>query len=102
MQELENYFKNREEVEKYFSKEMFEFQFMSDGVMYFRTLEPVFIGDNLGSFQLSFYSNHLKDFFKFSSFKSWLSEFQLAGVTWISEETEEQTGMYFERYKETE
>lgn len=102
MKELESIFKNREEIEKFFGDEVFRFKFMSEGTMYFETLNPIFISDQLVRFQLAFYYENGLDFFGYSSFKSWLDNFQLSEVSCINEESLVLTKMYFEEYKGNE
>ena len=65
----ENFFKNRKEVEEFFKNEMFEFSFHSEGTIFYNTLEPIFLNDELFKFQLSFYipESGGDDFFKFSN-----------------------------------
>jgi len=99
MQKLSNFFKDRNEVERYFGDKVFEFVFMSDGVMHFTSLEPIFIADRLGRFDLSFFHNETADFFRFSGFQSWLDKFQICDVKWISEEDGEEVLVYSEKYK---
>jgi len=98
MEEFENYFKNRKEIEEFFTNEVFKFSHMSDNRMFFESLNPVFLGDCLVSFSLSFYFEEGKDFFAYSSFKDWLEKFQLSEVTCTVEETSEYCLMYFRTY----
>ena len=39
---MENYFKNRQEVEQFFDNEVFVFSFFTEGQIYFETLRPIF------------------------------------------------------------
>lgn len=98
----ENYFKNRQEVEQFFKGEYFEFSFFSDGTLFFETLRPIFLGDKLFRFQLSFYTSYQwnREFFRFSSFDDWLDKYQLSGVTKIDEVDNSQEELFFETFDE--
>lgn len=99
MELFENYFKNRDEVEKYFGKEVFKFSFMSDNMMHFETLSPRFIDGELFNFSLRFYfGDSGYEFFNYSSFDKWLDKFQLSEVECISEETHKRASMFFKQY----
>jgi hypothetical protein len=99
MKEFKNYFKSREEVEKYFGDEVFKFDFMSDNTMYFKTLKPAFVAEQLVTFQIAFYFEKCQDFFSYSNFVHYLDKFQLAKVICISEETAKRETMFFRQYK---
>jgi hypothetical protein len=97
---MENYFKNRKEVEQFFKNEVFAFKFMSDNTIYFETLNPIFLGNELYDFSLCFYYEDCKDFFNYSSFSQWLDQFQLSEVVKINTATNERESLYFEKYNE--
>ncbi len=96
--ELKNHFKNRKEVEDFFGEEVFKFSFMSEGTIYFETLNPIYVNDQLYDFQISFYKTEGRDFFAYSSFTDWLDRHQLAEVEIRSKEKEERTEMYFDTW----
>mgnify|MGYP003643201453 CR=1 FL=1 len=98
MEKFENYFKSRKEVEEYFGNEVFKFSFMGDNIIYFKSLHPVIIDNELVIFQLSFYFEEGRDFFAYSSFKDWFDQFQLSEVVCTSEETHENSVMFFSKY----
>lgn len=98
---MEDYFKNRKEVEQFFNNEVFVFSFFSEGQIYFETLRPIFLGDELFKFEISFYINSSETFFKYSSFDDWLDKFQLAQVVKISEIDNSQETLYFDIYETT-
>ena len=98
MEHYQDYFKCREEVEEFFKDEVFKFSFMSSNKMYFESLNAKFLGDELVSYQLSFYFEEGEDFFAYSSLKDWLIKHQLSEVVCTSEETIENVVMYFEKY----
>jgi len=98
---MENYFRNRLEVEQFFKNEYFVFSFMTDQTMFFETLRPIFLGGELFKFQVSFYYNDGGTFFNFSSFNDWLDEFQLSEVVKISEVDNSTEILYFEKYATT-
>tara|TARA_R110002051_G_scaffold322578_1_gene413451 strand:- start:345 stop:680 length:336 start_codon:yes stop_codon:yes gene_type:complete len=98
--ELKSHFKTRKEVEEFFGDEVFKFTFMTEGTMYFETLNPIFLNEELHVFQLSFYHNDSHDFFAYSSFTDWLDKYQLSEVEIISKETNKRTQMYFDTWNE--
>ena len=99
---MENYFKNRKEIEQFFGNQFFEFSFQSDGMVFYDTLAPITLGDEMFSFQLSFYlpTNKSNDFFRFSSFNCFLEKFQLASVVKISIADNSHEGLFEEQYKD--
>ena len=97
---VENYFKDRKEVEQFFKGEFFKFKFMSDNMMCFETLSPKSMADDYYTFQVSFYFELGECFFEYSSFDEWLDKFQLAQVESISNETHERCEMYFRQYQD--
>ena len=99
MEHYKDYFKSRKEVEEYFGKEKFRFSFMSDNIIHFNSLEPVFIDDELVTFQLSFYYELGEDFFDYASFETWLVNFELSQVRMISEVDNQEVQMFFAKYK---
>lgn len=101
MEQFKDYFKSREEVEKYFGNEVFKFKHMSDNMMTFVALQPRFIDEELFVFSLTFYYED-GDFFDYSSFDNWFDKFQLSEVACISEETHKITSMFFRKYKDQE
>ena len=98
---MENYFKNRQEVEQFFDNEVFVFSFFTEGQIYFETLRPIFLGDELFKFQISFYINPSETFFNYSSFDDWLDKFQLAEVVKVSDTDNTQETLYFDTYETT-
>jgi hypothetical protein len=98
---MEQFFKNRKEVEQFFKDEVFAFKFMSDNIIYFETLNPIFLGNELYNFSLCFYYEDCKDFFRYSSFNQWLDQFQLSEVVKINEATQQRESLYFAKYNET-
>ena len=100
IKELKDHFKNREEVEKFFGGEQFKFTFMSEGTIFFETLNPIYVNEELHSFQIAFYNNDRNDFFAYSSFNDWLGGFQLQEVEIESEENHKRTKMYFDTWAE--
>lgn len=99
MKELEDYFKSAKEVKKYFNDELFKFDFFSDNICFFQTLNPVFIDDYLVSFKISFYHEPGAGFFCYSNFEM-LSNLQLSQVSAYCEELNEQSVMFFKPYQE--
>jgi hypothetical protein len=99
MKEFKDYFKSAEEVKKYFNDELFKFDFISDNLCFFQTLNPVFIDDYLVSFKISFYHESGKEFFCYSNFEM-LSNLQLSQVTAYCEELNERALMFFKPYQE--
>jgi len=103
----DNFFKSRDEVNQFFKGSTLRFEFQSDNTIYFKTLQPMFLGGELFCFQLSFY-NSLSDFFSFSSLNekesctNWLSNFQLSEVNKISEVDNKHTQLFFNTYDETD
>lgn len=97
-----NYFKNRKEVEQFFKGEYFEFSFYSDGTIFFNTLRPIFLGDELFSFQISFYCPYVGggDFFRFSSFTDWLDRYQLSSIIKIDESNNFNESLFFQTFDE--
>ena len=98
---MEHFFKNRNEVEQFFNKEYFVFSFMSDNIMTFETLRPIFLGAELFKFSISFYFEDGKCFFNYSSFDDWLDEFQLCEVIKIDEMDNSRETLYFKKYETT-
>ena len=97
-----NYFKNEEEIKQFFKGQTLKFTFKSEGQIFFETLYPMSIGDELTIFQLSFYDNQ-NDFFCYSSLSGengWLDKFQIANINSISEVDNSNTELYFSTYKE--
>jgi hypothetical protein len=98
---MENYFKNRLEVEQFFKNEYFVFLFMTESVMHFETLRPIFLGNELFKFQVAFYYEDGETFFNYSAFNDWLDKFQLSQVIKISEDDNSQETLYFKKYEKT-
>jgi hypothetical protein len=99
---MENFFRNRKEVEDFFKNEYFVFTFFSEGTIYFETLRPIFLGNELFKFQLCFYmpENGASDFFNYSSFNDWLDKFQLSSVIKVDEIDNSTEELYLEKYNE--
>lgn len=98
MIEYKEYFKNRKEVEDFFNDETFKFALMTDNMMHFESLNPIFLGEKLVSFQLVFYFEEGCDFFTYSGFHTWLDDHQLSSVKCKSEESGEIVEMFFAKY----
>jgi len=96
------YFKNEEEIKQFFKGQTLKFSFKSEGTMFFETLYPQMIGDELLMFQISFYENE-NDYFCYSSLdgeNGWLDKFQIAEVQSISEIDKSHTDLYFRMYND--
>jgi len=102
MEKFKNFFKSRKEVEKYFGSEVFKFEYMIENTIGFKILNPKFIDDELMNITLEFYYNDTSNFYAYSSFKDWLSFFQIERIICESEETHLRETMYFEEYKDEE
>lgn len=98
MEHFKNYFKTRKEVESFFGSGLFKFSFMSDNLIFFKTLEPRIIDDVLYSFEISFYYESGMDFFNYSGFDSYLDQFQLHQVDAICDLDNDRETMYFRKY----
>jgi len=96
------YFKSEEEIKQFFKGQTLKFSFKSDGQIFFDTLYPNMIGDELLKFQLAFYDNP-NDWFCYSALNGengWLDKFQIASVTSISEVDNVHEKLYFTMYNE--
>lgn len=82
---MENYFRNRKEIEEFFENEFFVFAFSSSGLIYFNTLRPVILGGELYDFQIAFF-NSGEDFFNYSSFTEWLDKFEIESVNKVQKD----------------
>lgn len=98
---MEHFFKNREEVEKFFLNEYFVFSFTTDGTIYFNTIRPINLGGEYFNFELSFYYEDGKSFFNYCSFTDWLDQFQLSEVVKINEIDNSREILYFKKYETT-
>lgn len=98
---MKNYFRNRQEIESFFKNEYFVFKFMTESIIHFETLRPIFLGNELFNFQVAFYYEEGETFFNYSSFEDWLDKFQLSQVIKICETNNSQETLYFKKYETT-
>lgn len=95
----ENVFKTRKEVEDFFGSTMFKFEYISDSIASFKTLNPIEIKDVLTNFEVCFYYESIETIFCYSSFKDWFDDLKIYEVIAEQPEFNTRTTLYFEKYK---
>ena len=90
------FFKNEQEVKRFFEGHTFKFSFYSDGIIYFETLYPLNIGGELLDYQLGFLFND-EEFFNYSGFSGengWLDKFAIFDVLQLNSGTGEREYLF--------
>ena len=96
------FFKTEEEVREFFKGVVFKFEFLSDGEIYFNSLERTLLNGELIRFSISLYHSG-GDFFCYSSFKGsegWLDKFQISSVETVSTQNKERKQLYFSKWQQ--
>lgn len=80
MKHLENFFKNRNEIEDCFKNETFVFMYMIEDCIDFKSTVPIKLNNSYYDVIVSFYYELNKDFQVYERFDQSLSDFQIASV----------------------
>jgi hypothetical protein len=105
LNDYENFFENREDVENFFDENVFEFEFMVDNLVSYRSLLPKIIDGNQVYFVLEFFYKDSDNVFRYAKLRDkygnsdFLSDMQLMQVSVTLTGDKKGATMFFEDYE---
>ena len=94
-------FNTQKEVDQYFKNTTFKFEYISDGIAFFKTLNPINVDDCYVDFALSFYAGEDAEFFCYVPYENF-SRMQLSEVRLFIAHSEETEQLFFRQYNQHE
>ena len=94
-------FNTQQEVDSFFKDVTFKFEFISDGMVAFKTLNPIDVDGNYTEFMLTYYADEDIEFFCYSPYHNF-DKMQLSEVRMFVAHNNETDQLYFRQYNHHE
>ena len=95
----EKFFKNEGEIREFFGSNVFQFQFRTDGILYYKSINPIAVGGDYNFYEVNLVDDDMEVLYGYSTLsgnEGWLEKFKIEDVRRLCSSTNNLTEMYNE------